>query len=118
MTATASANRTGLFGWSFVRVDGNSMAPALNDGDYVLARRDRRPAKADAIVLIRHPTMGRMVKRVRARDDRGRVLVGGDNALSIPSEAIGALPDEAITGRVRWRVSPQGLQRIPDGTRD
>lgn len=117
MTTLVRRRGTGLFGWSLARVDGDSMAPALMDGDYVLARRDREPAKPDAIVLVEHPTMGRLVKRVRTRDDRGRFLVGGDNMLSIDSEGIGALPGAAITGRVRWRLSPKGLQRIPDGVR-
>lgn len=94
------------------------MAPALNDGDYVLARRDRNSVEPNAVVVIRHPSLGRMVKRVRARDADGRYLVAGDNALSIRSDAIGALDGDTITGRVRWRVSPDGLQRIRDGARD
>ena len=100
-----------MFGWRIARVDGDSMSPTLLDGDYVFARKNRRPTTG-AIALIEHPTLGQIVKRIDGRDDSGRYRVRGDNVRSTSSDALGALDRNAIEAVVRWRVSPSGLQRI------
>lgn len=104
-----------MFGWSVARVVGDSMAPTLLDGDYVLARRHRGPLAAGAVVLVRHPSFGQIVKRILGRDPGGRYRVAGDNPLSTPSDAIGSL-DGSLVRAVAWcRVSPSGVQRIGAG---
>ena len=87
------------------------MAPTLAHGDYVLARR--RSAEVGDVVLIRHPALGPIVKRITARERGGRYRVAGDNnTLSTAGDAIGALDAGAISGVVGWRVAPGGVRRL------
>ena len=104
-----------MFGWSVARVVGDSMAPTLLDGDYVLARRHRGPLAAGAVVLIRHPSFGPIVKRILGWDPGGRYRVAGDNPLSTPSDAIGSLDGSVVRAVVWCRVSPSGVQGIGAG---
>ena len=102
-----------MFGWSIVRVVGDSMSPTLDDGDYVIARSiGSSVCRNGTVVLIHHPTLGPIVKRVVSRDRSGRYVVEGDNTLSTTSESLGALEATAIQAAVRWKVSPYGLHRI------
>ncbi|MEM7245456.1 MAG: S24/S26 family peptidase [Acidobacteriota bacterium] len=97
-----------LFGWRLVRVAGDSMAPTLRDGDYVLAR-ERERATVGSVALLRHPTFGSIIKRVKDRDDQGRYRVAGDSSLSTSSDALGPMDASTIQALVRWRISPSGL---------
>ena len=91
---------------SRVRIEGNSMQPALQDGQTVLvhptAYHTRLPLVGD-IILARHPIQGdiQMVKRVdQVLPDR-RVLIRGDNpGESTDSRSFGALRPEHVLGRV------------------
>ena len=90
------------------------MAPALLDGDLLLAAKGLPPKKGQMVVA-RHPDGFEMVKRVSAGpgDEAmpGWVLSGdewlvvGDNReASTDSRLFGALPSGAILGRVLWRL--------------
>ena len=86
------------------------MWPALRDGDYVAARKS--PARIGAVALIRHPTLGLIVKRIAGQDTRGRYRTVGDNPDSAPGRAHGWLEPSALLAVVRWRISPEGVTRI------
>ena len=103
-----------MFGWQIARVDGDSMTPSLGDGDYVLARKNAVAVPGD-IALIRHHSLGLIVKRVKARDEDGCCVVAGDNPASTSSDVLGAIEPDAIAGVVRWHVSPGGLLRLRRG---
>ncbi len=100
----------GLFGWQLVRVTGDSMVPALDDGDFVITRPGT-PAVGD-VVLARHPSLGLIIKRVRAANtDRTYALVG-DNPISTSTTAIGPVPADRVQGVAVWSISPAGIVRL------
>jgi len=88
------------------RVSGDSMYPALRDGDEVEVDLDafrHRGPRPGEIVLARHPFKREtvMVKRVARIEDDGRVFVVGEDPLcSSDSRGFGALAPESILGLV------------------
>ncbi len=106
------------------RVVGNSMAPALTDGDYVIYRRRRQSSPAPALgsmVVFRLGGTNRslLVKRVvalgGARGHHGQMEYGfvparhvyvlGDNRqFSSDSREFGAIPVEDLIGEVVVRI--------------
>ncbi len=100
---------------ALLRVRGNSMAPTVQDGDYVVGRRPsrRRPLRIGDIVVLEHPYYGRMVKRVRSLDAAGgTVEVRGDNAASVAGIDIGPVPQAQILQRAWLCISPRGVRRL------
>ena len=90
-----------------VEVEGSSMAPTLEPGDWLLVEavtfRVRRPRVGD-VVLAADPRLPsrELIKRIEAVDPAGAsaVLVGDATGASTDSRTFGALPMNAI----RWRV--------------
>jgi nickel-type superoxide dismutase maturation protease len=94
-----------------VRVSGRSMLPTLPDGGTVLLEPGARP-EPGAVVVAWHPFLRRqrVIKRVTAVDEAGRVRLVGDN----PDESahrFGALPPEAVLGVVRSRLGGDARPR-------
>ena len=84
-----------------IRVTGDSMAPALRNGDYVLLLTwgFRRWLKPGRIVAFNHGDEGLMVKRLHRRDPTtGAWEVRGENTLSIAGRHIGPVPDNGLRG--------------------
>src|SRR3954470_16151257 len=93
-----------------VLVTGPSMAPALRHGDQLLVdvRAVRRPPRAGDVVMVRLPDRPLSVKRVTRVESQGSVWVEGDNAFgSTDSRDLGAVPREAVVGRVLLRLWPR-----------
>lgn len=104
-----------MFGWRIARVEGDSMVPTLVDGDYVLARR--KIASLGDVVLIRHSSLGLIVKRISSfRGETQRYTVAGDNPLSTSSEVLGPVIVDAVIGVIYWRISPRGIFSLRSGT--
>lgn len=104
-----------MFGWRIARVEGNSMVPTLVDGDYVLARK--RIATPGDVALIRHSSLGLIVKRISSfNDETQRYTVAGDNPLSTSSEALGPVIVDSVIGVVYWRIAPRGIFSLRSGT--
>ena len=88
------------------------MAPALRHGDQILVLFSRREPKVGTIVLVALPDGTLAVKRLVRVDPDGRVWVEGDNAFgSTDSRTLGALPADALRGRVLCRLWPPGYVR-------
>ncbi|MEM9682110.1 MAG: S24/S26 family peptidase [Pseudomonadota bacterium] len=100
-----------MFGWQIVRVAGDSMAPALRHGDYLVGRRTCQ-VDIGAIVLVRHRELGRIVKRVKAVEPGGVFRIAGDNPASTSEADIGPVSIEDIAAVVRLRISPHGVTRL------
>ena len=82
------------------------MQPTLQDGD-VLILRTRVPKSGD-IVVVRHPRLGRIVKRVMPSG-----ALTGDNAQSsTDQERLGSLKDSALIGVAILAITPSGLRRL------
>lgn len=89
------------------------MVPALNDGDYAVARRLRSgqvPAVGD-IVEVDHPDLGPLVKRVEALRAEA-VRLRGLGASSLEPGQLGWVPRGRVRARLLWRLSRAGLSRI------
>jgi signal peptidase I len=93
-------------------IAGESMAPALDPGDYVIvdrqAYRSRLPGKGH-VVLARDPRdpSREIVKRVASVDLHGELWLAGDNVeASTGSETFGSVGPRDVIGRVRWRYWP------------
>lgn len=109
---------TALGMWSLIRrfaryeVSGESMAPALNPGDWIavdIAAYSSRPPRRGHVVLARDPrdSQRTLVKRVGSVDIHGDTWLLGDNAASsTDSRTFGTVAPDAIVGRVRWRYWP------------
>jgi nickel-type superoxide dismutase maturation protease len=99
-------------------VSGDSMAPTLSGGEWVLALRGLPVGRGD-VVVVEHPRRPgfEMVKRVTgAPGDEGlspgEWFVEGDNpAWSTDSSSFGPVPRGAIRGRVVFVYWPPGRWR-------
>ena len=88
-------------------VQGDSMSPALNDGDTVLVR-PRVDINVGDIVLADHPYRSSvtMLKRVARIEADGRVTLVGDNEVeSTDSRTFGPVSIKSIIGRVECRLN-------------
>lgn len=84
-----------------LRVEGDSMVPTLEAGQYVLYDPLSSPAAGD-VVVARHPSQPiDIVKRVAAVDPVGLVELTSDNlAVGTDSRSFGRIDVEAVIGRV------------------
>lgn len=99
-----------IFGWQIVRVEGESMSPCLENGDYIVVKK--KPISLGDVVLIEHSSLGLIVKRIHTKNADGRFLVAGDNPASTSSEKIGLVASRSILGTARLRISPRGVSCI------
>lgn len=89
------------------RVRGNSLAPEVKDGEFVLAvnfpilfslhNGDK--------VLFHHPQYGVLIKEVKAIDAQHHtVWVEGSHPYSVDSRSFGPIDREHILGKVIWHI--------------
>lgn len=85
-------------------VDGDSMAPHLRAGDWVLIHRTRR-VRPGQVVAFADPREPRrlLVKRVQRATPGGWFVLGDNPARSTDSREFGAVPAAAVVGRVLFR---------------
>lgn len=95
-------------------VEGRSMAPGLEPGDWLLVDPDpwtRRPPQPGTLVVAedpRHPERW-LVKRIRAVQPDRRLWIEGDDAsASTDSQTFGSVAPEGIRGRPVLRYWPPG----------
>ncbi|MBK7709307.1 MAG: nickel-type superoxide dismutase maturation protease [Acidobacteria bacterium] len=95
-----------FLGWREVwSIEGDSMYPALRNGDRVLVCPNDEIRVGD-IVLANHPFKSsvKIIKRVAQILDDGRYFLVGDDALeSVDSRSFGAIRPEDILGRATCR---------------
>ncbi|MEL6212607.1 MAG: S24/S26 family peptidase [Pseudomonadota bacterium] len=104
----------GLRDWRIIKVAGVSMAPALNDGDFVIAEAGVSVgALSDGdIVVVDHPRFGAIVKAIGPVDGSGRRRLYGVSDRSTPADALGYVEPGGRVARARWRVGRRGIARI------
>jgi len=93
-----------------VVVSGDSMRPTLCAGDLCLVMYGLRIRPGD-VVVARLPGRPLGVKRAVRRTANGWWLEGDDAAASTDSRSFGAVPEQAVLGRVLIRYWP--LARRP-----
>ena len=94
-----------------LHVPSASMEPALVEGDWaIIDRRAYRhqPPGAGDVLMVKDPRLPErtLVKRAAGRDGASTRVIGDNAAQSTDSRVFGAVPDELLVGRVRWRYWP------------
>ena len=99
-----------VLGLRYLAVVGDSMAPTLQAGDWVLARRSSRSRVGDVVVLTdpRFPER-LLVKRVAEVRPTGCFVLGDAPDASTDSRHFG--PVHTVFGPVLWRIRPWGRVR-------
>ena len=82
------------------------MEPTLSDGDHVICIRPRS-LRPGSVYLVRHPRLGRMVKRLGAD---GRLC--GDSDDSTGPDRLGPIAECEVLGRAWLAVRPSGVTRL------
>ncbi len=95
------------------RVDGDSMSPSLLPGDYVITwSASASRIKIGQVVVVNHPRLGRIIKRVNQVTDQGQLMLSGDNKLaSTSTEDIGQVSAKHLIGLVKFHIRQPGRHR-------
>lgn len=88
------------------------MAPTLKDGDFVTARPFDNKISVGDVVVIEHPKLGKIIKRVTSFNEKGQFKVSGDSPSSTSSEKIGPIESSQISQIICYRVNPYSLSRV------
>ena len=86
------------------RVNGNSMLPEMNSGDYVICLKSQIGMRVGANVVVDHRIYGTIVKRIKKKDPRGYLWLSGNNPSSVQGSQIGWVSYEQVLGRVLFTV--------------
>ena len=99
--------------WFPVAVAGDSMEPTLRSGEWWLARRTRRVAVGD-VVVVRQPEQEDLltVKRITGRQGAGWWVEGDNSERSRDSRHYGPVDPEAILAVLVIRYWPLPLRRV------
>lgn len=91
-----------MLGMKIWKVKGQSMAPVIPPGCFVLATKwlSIFPIKEGQRLVIQHPTYGVIVKTVACVDRNGLIWSKGENEESLPVERLGPVSKEQVLGRV------------------
>lgn len=82
------------------RVNGDSMAPALTDGQIVVGRQTRDLAPGD-VVIVSHEGLEK-IKRIEKHEGDLVYLLGDNTSASTDSRSFGWLPAKVIIAKVVW----------------
>lgn len=58
----------------------------------------------DDIIVVAHPSLGKIIKRIAEINEWGEYLVRGENSMSIAAEKIGWIKPEWILGEVKLLI--------------
>ena len=92
-----------MFGFKIARVRGKGVEPVLPSGSIGLFRHRKGVRRGD-VILVDHPELGRIVKKVTAVGRKGNVHLKGMSSHATEGEAIGKVPLEAVLGRFVRRL--------------
>lgn len=89
------------------RIRGDSMSPNLRDGDYVITNTWFYSPRIGDVVVVQHPTLGVVIKRVLRVIPHGIFLQGDNTLASMSPERIGLVSLGDVLGKVIKRVTPK-----------
>ncbi|MFD4976666.1 nickel-type superoxide dismutase maturation protease [Streptomyces sp. NPDC058424] len=107
--------RGAVLPFGLAEVTGPSMVPTLHHGDRLVVQYGARIRPGDVVVL-RHPFQQDLlvVKRASERRDSGWWVLGDNAYAGGDSTDYGAVPEDLVLGRVRFRYRPpRRAQRSP-----
>ena len=98
-----------MFGLKIWKITGQSMAPVMPSGSFVLAFHWLRllPIKEGHQIIINHPEYGIIVKTVALVDKNGFIWSKGENNQSLPVEKLGPVSKSQLLGRVVQIFKPE-----------
>lgn len=76
------------------------MLPTLAQGDYVLALRWWWSLQVGDLIVARHARFPFLIKRIKAIDKHGDLLLHGDSRESLSTEKMGTIPRKQVLGKV------------------
>ena len=88
--------------FQILRIQGNSMSPEYQNGDFVLIVRTCRPKVGDVIVF-HNQLYGRLIKRIEKITEQG-IYVIGTGANSLDSRRLGPVSPDKALGKVIWHI--------------
>lgn len=100
-----------MLGFRICKVAGNSMAPVIPAGSYVLVNRwlNWFTVKAGQRVLLNHPDFGYIVSTVAIVDRNGFIWSRGENPSCLSVERLGPVDKSQLAGRVVWIYKPEAI---------
>lgn len=107
--AEVTQGREARVPFQLIEVDGPSMVPTLEHGDWMLVQHGARVRPGD-VVILRHPFQQDLlvVKRAVERREGGWWVLGDNPYAGGDSTVYGVVPDEMVLARVRGRFRPRG----------
>lgn len=87
------------------RAVGNSMAPTIVDGSFLVLHCWLR-IKVGSVVFVEHPNYGDIVKRVASISDLGMLTLRGDDPASISEQQIGPCDKAWLVGTIIKIIKP------------
>jgi len=88
------------------KIQGESMLPVFKPNDFVVSfARCSSHYKKNDVVIVQHPTLGKIVKRIISIKQKSVMLVGDNIFQSTSTQAMGSQPLSHIRGRVIWHIS-------------
>ena len=95
------------------RVYGRSMAPVLNDGDYVITKAVLPDDNLDVddIVIFEHPDVGQAIKSIKKIRHK-TVLFRGFSPLSMGPDEMGWINRDRITSRLVLTIGSTGISKL------
>jgi phage repressor protein C with HTH and peptisase S24 domain len=88
------------------KIQGESMLPVFKHDDFVVSFSCcNSHYKINDVVIVQHPTLGKIVKRIISIEKKSVMLVGDNLQQSTSTQSIGPQPLSHIQGRVIWHIS-------------
>jgi hypothetical protein len=82
------------------------MCPAIKHNDYVVcALWPGYKVRIGSVVVVAHPRLNIIVKRVQCIDNLGRLQLSGDHVSSTSTDNMGWVDKEFLIGRVIFNIS-------------
>jgi len=82
------------------------MLPVFKHDDFVVSFSCcNSHYKTNDVVIVQHPTLGKIVKRILSVEQKSVMLVGDNLPQSTSTQAMGSQPLSHIQGRIIWHIS-------------
>ena len=97
-----------MLGFSLNRVEGESMAPLIPHGSYMLFHPFFRKQKLalGTLVKVNHPKYGTIIKSISYIDSNGLYWLAGANEQSVSTLEMGPIKPQMIIGKACFLAKP------------
>jgi hypothetical protein len=92
-----------MIGLRIIRISGRHLEPSLPNGSFALFRSVKR-VKRDDIVLVDHPELGLIVRKVAAVSLKGRIGLRGISRADAGERRLGNVDPDRVVGKLAMRV--------------